>query len=237
MRSLFAERFPRKPQFLARPVIDPGFVASVAKVEPVSPIDILFVGTGHQANCEAVEWFLTAVWPLIAKQELRLRIVGGVVDLLRQSRSDLCERFRDSFTGRVSNLAPYYRAARSVIAPMRSGGGISLKTVEAFALGMPFVGTSKAYRGFPEDSLVRHGIRKHDDPHTFAQAVLKALCSGGDDGSRGRAVTTSCFPETPATLRAMRLCASRWTCMGVGCIRASGRRVESGWGARQMPPA
>ena len=191
-QRFFFERLPYKPQLLARPVIHSSFVAAVATAPRIEPIDILFVGTGHHANSEALEWFLTMVWPLILEPRPSLKIVGGVVDLLRQHRPDLCDQFSDCFVGRVSNLAPYYRAARSVIAPMRSGGGISVKTIEAFALGIPFVGTSKAFRGFPQEVLGRNGIREHNDPRAFSQAVMQALTSD-DIGKRGRAVYDELF--------------------------------------------
>jgi polysaccharide biosynthesis protein PslH len=187
-QHFFSAYFPDKPHLLARPVIADAFLAAMAGAQQITPIDILFVGTGHHANSEAVEWFLTMVWPLIAEEHLSLKIVGGVIDLLRQRRPDLCDKFHDCFAGRVSNLAPYYSGARSVIAPMRSGGGISVKTIEAFALGIPLVGTSKAFRGFPKEVLVRNGIREHDDPYAFSQALLRALSGDDDTGKRGRAV-------------------------------------------------
>ena len=149
----FLEKLPRKPQFLARPLIADAFVEAVAVAPKVEAIDILLVGTGYQANCEAVEWFLKGVWPLIAEKRLKLSVVGGVSDLLRERQPELYEQFRSCFVGKVADLAPYYRAARCVIAPMRSGGGISIKTIEAFALGMPFVGTTKAYRGLSAEAL------------------------------------------------------------------------------------
>src|SRR5262249_6020591 len=124
----FSEQLPEKPQFLAWPSIDNAFVAAVAAAQEIAPIDILMVGTGHHANAEAVEWFLTEVWSLIASRRYTVRIVGGVKDMVCQRRPDLCDRFCDAFLGRVTDLAPYYRAARSSIAPMRSGGGISVKT-------------------------------------------------------------------------------------------------------------
>jgi glycosyltransferase involved in cell wall biosynthesis len=191
----FCEQFPEKPQIVARPSIDEVFVAAVAVAQEIAPIDILLVGTDHHANAEAVEWFLTEVWPLFAGRHYTVRIVGGVKGLVRERRPDLYKRFRDSFVGRVTDLAPYYRAARSVIAPMRSGGGISVKTIEAFALGMPFIGTAKAYRGFPSEALARHGIQSHDDPRAFADALLRALSGGDDTGKRGRAVYEELFSK------------------------------------------
>lgn len=191
----FVEQFPDKPQFLALPLIDEKFVAGVAEAQVIAPIDILLVGTGHHANCEAVEWFLTKVWPLIESRRYSVRIVGGVRDMMQQQRPDLVSRFSDCFLGRVTDLAPYYRAARSVIAPMLSGGGISVKTIEAFALGMPFIGTTKAYRGFPPDSLAGHGIESHDDPRAFADALLRALSDDCDFGPQGRALYKEVFSK------------------------------------------
>jgi glycosyltransferase involved in cell wall biosynthesis len=189
----FSEQFPEKPQLLARPLMDNAFVAAVAEAQEIAPIDILLAGTGHHANSEAVEWFLTEVWPLIASRRYTVRIAGGVKDMVRERRPDLHNRFYEFFLGRVTDLAPYYRAARSVIAPMRSGGGISVKTIEAFALGMPFIGTPKAYRGFPPEPLSRHGIQSHDDPRAFADALLRALSGDDDTGKRGRAVYEELF--------------------------------------------
>lgn len=194
-RRFFIEHFPDKPHILARPAIDDAFIAAVANTEPprLAPIDILLVGTGYAANVDAAAWFLTEVWPLIAKRRLSLKIVGGIGELIRIRRPELYRQFEQYLVGRVADLSPYYRAARSVIAPMRSGGGISIKTIEAFALGKPFVGTSKAFRGLPAESLSRHGFRGFDDPGEFADALLRVLSSDGDNGARGRAVYDELF--------------------------------------------
>ncbi len=195
-QCFFLEKFPDKPQLLARPSIHGSFVKAVRGAPEIAPIDILLVGTGHHANFEAVEWFLTEVWPLIAENGYKVRIVGGIRDLFQERRPVLHDRFRKLFVGRVADLAPYYRAARSVIAPMRSGGGISIKTIEAFALAAPFVGTAKAFRGFPQDALIRNGIHSHDDPQAFAGALLRILSGNDDDaGKRGRAVYDELFAE------------------------------------------
>jgi glycosyltransferase involved in cell wall biosynthesis len=189
----FSKKLPQKPQLLVRPLIADAFVEAVAAATKIEPIDILLVGTGYQANSEAVEWFLTSVWPLIARQRFTLCIVGAVKYFLQLSRPELHDQFRNCFVGPVADLAPYYRTARCVIAPMRSGGGISVKTIEALALGMPFIGTTKAYRGLPPEPLTRHGIRSHDDPRSFADGILHAISAGDDIGKRGRAVYDELF--------------------------------------------
>ena len=192
----FSGLLPEIPQFLAFPTIGNAFIAAVPQAQEIAPIDILLVGTGHHANSEGVEWFLTDIWPLIASRRYKVSIVGGVKDMLRQRRPDLYDQFNDFFIGRVRDLAPYYRSARSVIAPMRSGGGISIKTIEAFALGVPLIGTTKAYRGLPPEPLARHGLESHDHPRAFADALLRAL-SGNDAaaGTRGRAFYEEIFSK------------------------------------------
>ena len=60
---------------------------------------------------------------------------------------------------------------------MVSGTGISIKTIEALALGKPFVGTSKAYRGMPMDLIEQAGLRAYDTPREFADAISHALSS------------------------------------------------------------
>jgi polysaccharide biosynthesis protein PslH len=195
-QRFFIEKFPDKPHVLVRPSIHGSFVEAVKAALELSPIDILLVGTEHHGNLEAVEWFLMEVWPLIAENGYTVRIVGEIRDLVQVKRPVLHDQFRKLFVGRVADLAPYYRAARSVIAPMRSGGGISIKTIEAFALAVPFVGTAKAFRGFPIEPLIRNGIHSHDDPQAFAGALLRILSGNDDDtGKRGRAVYDELFDE------------------------------------------
>ena len=58
---------------------------------------------------------------------------------------------------------------------MVSGTGISVKTIEALALGKPFVGTRKAYRGMPIDRISEAGLEAADTPHEFANAIVRTL--------------------------------------------------------------
>jgi glycosyltransferase involved in cell wall biosynthesis len=97
--------------------------------------------------------------------------------MVKRDLPQLHDTFRSHFAGEVADLIPYYRAARCVIAPMVSGSGISIKTIEALALGKPFVGTSKAFRGMPMDRLKAAGVQAHDEPQAFADAIVHALFS------------------------------------------------------------
>ena len=176
--ELFQRLIPSKPQFLVFPSIDDNFITTVnAAASPAESLDLLFVGQWHHANLAAIKWFFDQVWPLIADQHYSLKIVGPIGSMVKRDLPQLHDAFRTYFAGEVGDLIPYYRAARCVIAPMVSGSGISVKTIEALALGKPFVGTSKAFRGMPMDRLKATGIQVHDEPQAFADAIVRALCS------------------------------------------------------------
>lgn len=174
--DFFKQRLPSKQHFLALPTIDESFISTVKAASPHSdPIDLLFVGQSTDPNCAAMKWFFEQVWPLIADRGYRIKIVGKVEMLVRKHLPEIYGTFRSNFVGPVAELAPYYQAARCVIAPMVSGTGVSIKTIEALALGKPFVGTSKAYRGMPMESIVRAGLEACDTPQRFADAIIYAL--------------------------------------------------------------
>jgi len=174
--SFFRRELTDKAHFLALPTIGEEFISSVKAATPTAePIDLLFVAHWHPPNLTAIQWFFENVWPLIAMRGYKFRIVGRIGILAEGQAPELFEKFRDCFVGEVVDLAPYYRSARCVIAPMISGSGISIKTIEAFALGKAFVGTSKAFRGMPMDRLEVLGVHAFDEPQSFADAIIAAL--------------------------------------------------------------
>jgi glycosyltransferase involved in cell wall biosynthesis len=191
---LFQKLLPRKSHFLVLPTIDEKFLSSVPDGEPpTEKIDLLFLGTSHSANLAALRWFFEQVWPLLADHEYRLKIVGQIGAMAQQELPQLYETFRSHFVGEVPDLAPYYRAARCVIAPMVSGSGTSIKTIEALALGKSFVGTSKAFRGMPMDRLKEAGLQPQDNPQAFANAIVEALDHEREIGALGRAAYEQIF--------------------------------------------
>ncbi len=190
----FQTGLPGKPHVLAMPAIDETYIAAVQAAAPLKEkIDLLFAGQNHAANLAAVKWFLEQVWPLLAESHYNLAIVGAVDSLVRESFPRLFETFRSCFVGPVADLAPYYRSARCVIAPMVSGTGTSIKTIEALALGKPFVGTLKAFRGMPIERINAAGIQSYDTPRAFADAVVGILADEQLAGARSRAAYDSVF--------------------------------------------
>jgi glycosyltransferase involved in cell wall biosynthesis len=197
--KFFSAELPHNRHILALPTVDENFAATVRNASPaLPPIDFLFVGQATDINFSAIEWLLEKVWSLLASEGHSLKILGPLDAMVRERRPDLHARFDSYFLGAAGDLVPYYRAARCVIAPMVSGTGISIKTIEALGLGKPFVGTSKAYRGMPMDRIERAGLRPHDAPASFAAAMRNALAGESAAAAASSAVYNDLFSKQAA---------------------------------------
>jgi len=215
--NFFKKRLPDKRHVLSMPTIGKAFVSeATAELRvPIAPVDLLFVGQSTAPNAEAIQWFFKNVWPLIEHCRYQIRIIGEIGELIRRDLPELYREFGPYFLGSVEELAPYYQAARCIIAPMMSGTGISIKTIEALALGKPFVGTSKAYRGMPMELIEEEGLCGHDAPEEFADAITRALATEKRAGSISRTVYDKLFSNEAsfaAREEALRLAGSVCAC-------------------------
>lgn len=170
----FEARLPHRPHFLALPTVD----RNVARAATQRDIDLLFVGSDHIANFHGLSWFFQSVLPLLGESPPAIRIVGRVDHIVRHRGRELWSRHRELFAGSVESTTPFYQRARAAIIPMRSGRGISVKTIEAAAHGIPIVGTTQAFRGMPLDCVTECGLRPHDTAEAFADAIRDALADG-----------------------------------------------------------
>jgi len=175
--NFFRLRLPDKRHVLVMPTIDEAFIseADAGHQSSRDSVDLLFVGYSTDPNRAAMKWFFEEVWPLISDRGYSIKIVGQIDLFVREFLPQIYQAYRPYFVGPVAELASTYRAARCVLAPMVSGTGISIKTVEALALGKPFVGTAKAYRGMPMDLILQAGLQAYDSPQDFASAIVRTL--------------------------------------------------------------
>ena len=131
--------------------------------------DIVIVSSNNSANVESAIWFLREVAPQLA--DLPIRIAGNVDSGVKARAGDLYERYRHWFLGRVDDPAAIYAGAKIVLLPTIDGHGLSIKTVEAMASGLPLVATALALRGMGEAAQRLEGVTIADCPQDFAQAV------------------------------------------------------------------
>ncbi len=136
---------------------------------------IFVAGFGHPPNVDAAEWLVHEIMPQIwaTRPELRLDLIGSSPsDAVMALRS---ERVRVAGFVSDAELKECYRTARVVIAPMRFGGGVKGKVIEAMWHGVPCVTTATGVQGMDD---ARAWMPVANDPEALAELVLSYLDSG-----------------------------------------------------------
>jgi glycosyltransferase involved in cell wall biosynthesis len=142
---------------------------------------LVFSGTlDFRPNVDAITWFVDEVLPQVRARQpgARLLVVGKrpAPALLR-----LADAGALLLTGEVPDARPYIAGAAVYVVPMRIGGGVRLKLLEALSLEAPVVSTSMGAEGVQGLRPAEHCLLA-DDAAGFAAAVLDLLA----DPERGR---------------------------------------------------
>jgi len=135
---------------------------------------VLHIGTMYwPPNIDGVLWFVHEVWPLIRekKPDAQFDVVGSrppqEIVALGGDETGI------NVTGYVPDPMPYFQRAALMVVPLRAGGGMRVKILNALAQGIPIVSTTIGYEGIAvtpgEDILVG------DTPEEFADAVVRVL--------------------------------------------------------------
>ena len=122
---------------------------------------VLLVSRGWLPNEDSVRWFLGEVWPVV-----RSEVPGAVLHVFGSSSGG------DAIHHPAPEDSAEAFAPGSILAvPLRIGSGVRMKVLEAWARGVPVVGTSAAVSGLEvvdgREALVA------DDPASFARAVAR----------------------------------------------------------------
>lgn len=137
----------------------------------ISQFDALLAGDSHPANVESAHWFIAEVYkPFLQPKGYNLVITGRLSD-------KMYERFAGEsgifYAGFVKDLTTVRALSKVSILPDRRGTGISIKTLETFQEGAPFVATSVAMRGLESEAVAR--IPTFDDAAAFANEVKRLV--------------------------------------------------------------
>jgi glycosyltransferase involved in cell wall biosynthesis len=137
-----------------------------------TPTSIMFVGSfRHPPNVDAATRLAKAIFPKVQHRypDIHLYIVG------EQPPAPLC-RLADgniTVTGRVPDVAPYLDNAAAVIAPVRFGGGMRVKVLEALAAGKALVASPLAVEGLGLKNGEHALLADSDDD--FSAAIIGLL--------------------------------------------------------------
>lgn len=164
-------------------VIAPGLEALPQRSATTAEAGVLFVGGFvHAPNVDAAGRLVRTIHPLVRarRPETILTIVGADPPVGALDAQGVV------VTGRVPDVLPYLEAAAVVVAPLRYGGGVRVKVMEALGAGKAVVATACAVEGLSvvdgEHLLVR------DEDEQFALAVVELL---DDDDRRARLGTAA----------------------------------------------
>jgi polysaccharide biosynthesis protein PslH len=150
---------------------------------------LVFTGTmDFRPNVDAVTWFAHEVWSIVreAKPHARFLIVG-------RRPSEAVKALKEipgiTVTGEVLDARPYIKQSAVYVVPMRMGGGVRFKVLEALAMSKAVVTTTMGADGI--NLTPGHDALFADEPADFAAAVLHLLNSPenrAELAARGRAL-------------------------------------------------
>ena len=137
--------------------------------------NIVTLGTLHYPpNADGIRWFLNQVFPLIiqAVPDAKLTIIGknppqDFLDLAAHDPEVI------KVTGYVPELTPYLEESALMVVPVRAGGGMRVRILEALAYGMPVVTTTIGLEGI--DATPEKDVLVADTPTDFANRVIELL--------------------------------------------------------------
>jgi len=167
---------------------------------------IVTLGTLHYPpNADGIRWFLNEVFPLVRKRvpDATLTIIGknppwDFVEQAEQNSGII------NITGYVDDLLPYLEESALMVVPVRAGGGMRVRILEAFAYAMPVVTTTVGLEGI--HGTPDHDVLVADTPADFADRTIELLESPSLQerlSTNGRELATSKY-DWQAVLSAMR---------------------------------
>ncbi len=167
--------------FLPRlaPRIDSGFRAGINTAQypypggPREPYTMLFLGSfRHAPNQVALDWFTRHVLPLVLEKIPQARLlVAGSDPPPRHAFPDPGNAI--DLLGFVEDIQPLFSSCAVFICPVRSGSGVRVKLLEAFASGIPVVSTTLGAEGLARKDGEFCSLA--DDTADFAAKVVQLL--------------------------------------------------------------
>ena len=144
------------------PVDEHYFIAK--KTTPISndPFEILFTGhLSHPPNVDALHFFLSEIWGPLQKSGGRFRLTVAGCSPCRSLVKRLHEVPEANFYPNIPDVRELFEKADVYIVPMRFGGGVRQKILEAMLMELPVVSTEMGLEGINLDADIStvHAVR------------------------------------------------------------------------------
>jgi polysaccharide biosynthesis protein PslH len=136
------------------------------------PLSLLFVGNfRHPPNVDAARRLMTTIFPGV-----QVRFPASVLYIVGDQPTRRMQQMATSnvmVTGRVPDVAPYLDRAALVVVPLRLGGGMRVKVLEALAAGKAVVASPLAAEGL--DVVDGKHILLAESDQQFTDAIVQLL--------------------------------------------------------------
>ena len=135
------------------------------------PIVTFVANFGYLPNVDAALYLAERILPRVAARvpSVKVFLVGNAPPpQIRALQND-----HIVVTGRVPSVEPYLDAADVVVCPLREGGGVKVKVLEALRRAKAVVTTSVGAQGLHPEASGALVVR--DEPRSFARAVTELL--------------------------------------------------------------
>jgi len=150
--------------------VDP---SATRPVDRPRPFRVMFLGGLHwPPNAEAVQWFVTRVWPKVraAVPDCAFTVIG------RGSPGRLRDTSGIEITGYAPDLGPSLAETAAFVVPLLTGAGMRVKILDAWCWELPVVSTSIGAEGLK--GVHGENLLIADDPDAFAEHLIRVLRDG-----------------------------------------------------------
>jgi polysaccharide biosynthesis protein PslH len=181
--EIYKKRTQQKDPFILPNGVDVDFY-SRGVASGVLPPSLVFLGNfKYVANVDAVKYFIDKVWPFI-----KASLPDTEVNIIGNDPEHRVKKFVQKGVkahGYIKDVRTYLNGNNVFVSPLRVGGGIKLKVLEAMAAGMTVVGTSASFYGME----VKNGTNCiiEDESHKFAEKIVQLLRNNEIKGNIGKA--------------------------------------------------
>lgn len=133
--------------------------------------ELLFMGAlSSSFNRDSLVYFAREIYPHLDNDRVQVTIVGGQ---LPDELSFLGTYDNVNVVGRVDDVRPYLQRAGSIMIPLRFGGGLRIRILEAMMAGTPVVCTRVAIAGM--DFEPEADFLLADDPRELAAQAMRLV--------------------------------------------------------------
>jgi len=181
-----------------------GLPMEAATLQRRTSREVLFFGAMSAGfNRDAAVFFVREVYPHLEDHDLTVRFVGGQLPKCVESFGS-----RDCVhvIGRVDDVRPWFDRAACLAVPLRYGGGLRIRILEAMAAGVPVVCTPVAIAGMPFEAGTHYSCGR--DGAELAECIDRLLsdpAAGLDLARAARERVEAIYGEESARNRLIHL--------------------------------